>query len=174
MTDKDNKIGNNMGYIKHNAILVTTYSESDIDHAYEIASGIFGMQNVTGKIMSVTNGYFSFLIPPDGSKENWTSSRIGDVRRNTFMEWCAEQAYEDLSNNICAVELTYGGESGETSIDDISYRAGNETYDFNAFEYLKNRNLELEHTLRYLRDKDVDTSTRRDIIREVIGNDDEK
>ena len=162
-----------MGYIKHNAIIVTTYSESDIDRAYEIAAGIFGMDNVTDKIMSESNGYFSFFIPPDGSKEGWTASRIGDVRRNSFMEWCAEQAYTDLSNNICAVELTYGGENGETFIDDISYRAENETYDFNAFQHLKNRNLVLENTLRYLMDNDVDASTRRDIICEVIGDDDE-
>lgn len=78
-----------MGYIKHHAIVVTSYSKDDILSAYNEASTI-GLQ-VIGPSATATNGYSSILICPDGSKEGWKTSNDGNEKRNIFKEWLRGQ-----------------------------------------------------------------------------------
>lgn len=59
------------------------------------------------------NGYQTFLIPPDGSKEGWDPSNIGDEERKrlkTFMR--KNHPYVDWT------EITYGGDDGISKIED--------------------------------------------------------
>jgi len=59
-------------------------------------------------MMSATNEYYTFFVPPDGSKEGWPESDAGDKSRSAFMDWCDSQAYEDGSNSITAYDIRYG------------------------------------------------------------------
>jgi hypothetical protein len=62
------------------------YEESkDILAAHAKATEIFPW--VSQISPAATNGERSFFIPPDGSKEGWEESRMGDERRDKFVEW---------------------------------------------------------------------------------------
>ena len=96
-----------MGWIVHHAIIVTAHGDSDITRAREEARRLF-QGYVSDVIESPINGYWSFLIPPDGSKEGWPESDAGDAQRAQFHAWIAAQAYEDGSNSFDVVEVAYG------------------------------------------------------------------
>ena len=94
-----------MGYIKHNAIIVTSWGD-DINKAKIKADKIFGEEFVSEVIESKVNGDKSFFIPPDGSKEGWESSDEGDMNRAEFVEWCK-------GKSIDYIEISYGGDEPE-------------------------------------------------------------
>lgn len=100
-----------MGYIRHHAIIVTTFDESLVKEAHEMARQVFA--SVSEILQSQVNSYYSFFIPPDGSKEGWRESDLGDSQRKTFMDWCDSKALDDKSNSICAVEIRYSDDDGK-------------------------------------------------------------
>ena len=73
-----------MGHIRHNAIIVTGYSSGGTfqgttqkAHDKAIELGLLVTDIVNGK----ANGYSSFMICPDGSKEGWDLSNEFDSKR---------------------------------------------------------------------------------------------
>lgn len=97
-----------MGYCRHHAIIVTSWDKVHINAAHVKAKEIFGDQ-VTELLPTATNGYQTFLIGPDGSKEWWPDSDKGDQRRKDFREWmeaskmyfdAAEVQYHDEENSL--------------------------------------------------------------------------
>lgn len=88
-----------MGYIAHHAIVVTGYGdEASKAHAkaVELFTDIDPPQHNTERLVSpivqsLTNGYLSFLIAPDGSKEGWSTSEAGDAARSAFIDWLRGQ-----------------------------------------------------------------------------------
>ena len=105
-----------MGYIRHHAIAVTSCNDELIKKAHEKATQIF-KSRTSALLDSYVNNYKSFFIAPDGSKEGWGESDIGDVQRKTFKEWVKEQAYEDGSNSLSFCEFFYGDDKGENFIE---------------------------------------------------------
>ena len=105
-----------MGYIRHHAIAVTSWNDELIKKAHEKAMQIF-KDRTSSIIESDVNSYQSFFIAPDGSKEGWGESDIGDVQRKTFKDWINEQAYEDGSNSLSFCEFFYGDDNGESLIE---------------------------------------------------------
>jgi len=104
-----------MGYIKHHAILVTSYDER-IALAHNKAKDIFhGL--VSDIVKSRVNGYASFFIAPDGSKEGWEQSYEGDRERDAFIQWINEQAHEDGSNAISYAEVFYGEDNRKSEVE---------------------------------------------------------
>lgn len=107
-----------MGYIRHHAIVVTSHG----DHAFNAhrkAVLIFG-HLVSNIIDSEFNGYMSFFIAPDGSKEGWSDSDDYDSKRNEFISWIKSNVYEDGSNSISYAMLYYGDDNGEAKIEDYN------------------------------------------------------
>lgn len=104
-----------MGYIRHHAILVTSWNSEDIGKALAMVLEIFG--DVPSVIESEINGYHSFFIPPDGSKEGWAESDDGDECRNKFINWIKDQAHKDGSNNIRFAEVLYGDDEGKAEVE---------------------------------------------------------
>jgi len=93
-----------MGTIHHHAIVVTHWDPKAIEIAHAVAGVIF--PEVSPILHSEYNGYSSFFIPPDGSKEGWLESDRGDLRRHEFIDWLyshPEYTYE-------WVEIIYGKE----------------------------------------------------------------
>jgi predicted phage-related endonuclease len=90
-----------MGFIYHNAIVATSWEADHIFKAHLIADEL-GLRP-TGVSGPYTNGYMSFLIPPDGSKEGWPESeRYNDLRD----QWAKGVADEGLY--VDWVEVGYG------------------------------------------------------------------
>lgn len=74
-----------MGYMRHHAIVVTTWHDESINGAHKAATDL-GMI-VTPITPAAINGYRSFMVCPDGSKEGWTDSDQGDANRDAFVSW---------------------------------------------------------------------------------------
>jgi hypothetical protein len=72
-----------MADMVHNAIVVTSRSDEHIKKARTKAVEI-GLP-VSEIIVGLVNGYFSFLVGPDGSKEGWADSIKGDTARQRFI-----------------------------------------------------------------------------------------
>lgn len=96
-----------MGYIKHHGIVVSASNQKYIKNPHEKALEIFG-ETVTEIIESGINGYVSFFIAPDGSKEGWEESDRGDLNRDQFKNWVKH--YDGF---IDCVEIYYGGDEPE-------------------------------------------------------------
>lgn len=101
-----------MGYMCHHAIVLTSWKEEAIDEARHAALMLFPHRLVSPVLDSVANGYKTFLIAPDGSKEGWEPSNLGDCNRFAFVEW--------LRGNhvgcIKWVEVQYGDDSLVTKV----------------------------------------------------------
>jgi hypothetical protein len=95
-----------MGRIWHHAIVVSSYMEDLIRRAHLKAESL-GC-NCTDVTREGVNGWASFLVAPDGSKEGWPDSDEGDARRDSFISWLDAQRYEDGSTSLYWVEVSFG------------------------------------------------------------------
>lgn len=99
-----------MGYMRHHAIIVTSCDEASIKAAHNLARR--WQANPSSITKETTNGYRSFLIPPDGSKEGWDESQMGNNRRDALvrhfrsddkfrmLEWVEVQFADESGNNL--------------------------------------------------------------------------
>lgn len=104
-----------MGTILHEAIVVTTWKEEDIKRAYEIAIEIGLLASPI--LESPVNGYMSFFIAPDGSKEGWPESDQGNEQRKQWKERVSKEC-----ECVDFVHLLYGGDADESRIVSDSQR----------------------------------------------------
>lgn len=81
-----------MGYMKHDAIIVTAFRDADIQAGADRADQI-GLTR-TSVAVGPSNHHPTFLIVPDGSKEGWADSDFGDVLRGEWKAW-ARGAYAE-------------------------------------------------------------------------------
>lgn len=93
-----------MGYMAHHAIIVTGWDATQVQTAHDEARKIFGSL-VTEIIRSKMNGYQTFFVGPDGSKEGWDESDAGNARREQFKSWISSIKNQWLD----VTELRYGG-----------------------------------------------------------------
>lgn len=103
-----------MGYMRHHAIVVTGYKRETVKTARTVA--VEAGLNPTPLINSPVNGYVSFFIPPDGSKEGWTDSEMGDARRAALIEYLDTQRFEDGGSFLDWVEVQYGDDERVTMV----------------------------------------------------------
>lgn len=105
-----------MGYIRHHAIVITTWKEHLIEKARAKAVKLFGKEQVSRVIKSPMNGYKTVFIAPDGSKEGWYESEEGDDNRLKMEQWVKLQKYEDGSSPIDLAHIQYGDDEGDNRI----------------------------------------------------------
>lgn len=96
-----------MGVVHHNVIIVTCMDGLDAIKLHSAAMDIFeGIAvQVTNVQVSPFNGYHTFMVGPDGSKERWPDSDEGDERRSKFREYLDD---EYSGGVVEAVEVCYG------------------------------------------------------------------
>lgn len=114
-----------MGYMRHHAIVVTGTNEESAKAAHAEAIRIFhadkaidfmspGTAMVSPILESPVNGYFSFFIAPDGSKEGWDTSDSGNEGREMFIKELRlmrrRKVYLDW------VEVQFGDDNNHTAI----------------------------------------------------------
>lgn len=99
-----------MGYVRHHAIVVTAGGDR-IAEAHAKAREIFAdIAEVTEITPEATNGYRSFLVAPDGSKEWWNTSDRGDDLRETYADWLREHGHARW------VEVQYGDDEDQNHV----------------------------------------------------------
>lgn len=113
-----------MGHMRHNAIVVSSWKDALIEEAHDEAVAIFnaghGVDRQFDLVTQITepsiNGYRTFLVAPDGSKEGWSASDEFDTRRDKFVEWMESKRYEDGSTSLTYVEVQFADDDRETKI----------------------------------------------------------
>ena len=107
-----------MGWIRHHAIVVTSWNGELLKEALTKATDL-GCA-VSGVVDSQINGYQSFLIAPDGSKEGWDDSENGDHRREAFKAWTHSKQHEDGSSSLRWAEVLFGDDDYQVAVTDDS------------------------------------------------------
>lgn len=100
-----------MGYIKHNAIIITGWDDDYLEEAHTKAKEIFNDRLVSEIVKGMINGQSSFFIAPDGSKEGWETSQECDEMREKFTEWMKEKC-----RRCNYVEVRFGGDDSQAYI----------------------------------------------------------
>jgi len=99
-----------MGYINHHAIIVTgdSYPSAAValNAAHKKAKELLG-DLVSDVIAAKVNGYQSFFVAPDGSKEGWSESDEHDTRREYLLDFIDSLANGDGSNSVKYVEVSF-------------------------------------------------------------------
>ena len=111
-----------MGYMVNHAIVVTYNNPESVKKAHEVACEIFDW--VSPISPEVVNGFQSFFIPPDGSKEGWETSDAGDTRRATFISWLKDAYSRGVY--LDWAEVQYGDDGHEAEVTDASDWIGRE------------------------------------------------
>jgi hypothetical protein len=105
-----------MGYIRHDAIIATSAHRPDLASAQRKARRL-GL-TCTAIVASPLNGYVSFLIVPDGSKEGWGDSEEGDSARAEWIEWISEEEDEEgmgFKRHVDWAHVSFGGDEPENA-----------------------------------------------------------
>lgn len=103
-----------MGYIRHDAIIATSWDDKYLRAARDKAEEL-GLQ-CSSFVESGTNGYVSFLIAPDGSKEGWPASAKGEEARAAWKTWANEQ-WTKRELYVYWAHVSYAGdETNDTKI----------------------------------------------------------
>lgn len=110
-----------MGYIAHDAVIVTTSDypwthPADGSKAPDVEAFRAEMPEelrrlVVGPVESVANGYRTYLFAPDGSKQGWDTSELVDEWRDRFIELFSG-GLRDGSSPFDVVHIRYGGDFG--------------------------------------------------------------
>lgn len=104
----------NMGYMRHDAIVVTSWKNEAIKAAAAKAREC-GLE-VLGPSGVATNGIRTLLVCPDGSKEGWEESDSFDAKRAAFIAYLNGERYEDNSSCLSWVALAYGSDDAAAEI----------------------------------------------------------
>jgi hypothetical protein len=104
-----------MGYIAHDAVIVTV-SNYKPELMPDVSAFIESMPEefrhlVVGPIGSAVNSFVTWFFAPDGSKEFWDTSDLGDGWRRKFID-LFRFAYEDGSSPFDVVSVRFGGDFG--------------------------------------------------------------
>lgn len=112
-----------MGYFKHEAVIVTGFDEGRVKVVHEKAVDVFQQASlslcVSDMTLSRANGFASFAIFPDGSKEGWDTSDAGETCRQEFIEWLKHNSHQ---YPVYWVLLVVGDEQGPPRITDSDYK----------------------------------------------------
>ena len=108
-----------MGYIKHHAIVVTTW---DTDLVPKLLESAHKMDlEVLCSQPTYVNGYTTIVLCPDGSKEGWDESDRGDAARFAFKAWLHTFDYEDGGSPLEWVEVAYGSDDNRAVVTDDAW-----------------------------------------------------
>lgn len=84
-----------MGVISHRALLVTGSYGSFLNNAHAKAVEDFkDVAPVSPILESPMNGYESFVVGPDGSKEGWEASDKTDIASREFVDYLSREGNE--------------------------------------------------------------------------------
>lgn len=105
-----------MGIIHHNAVIATTYGENSFNlmkdwiEKLQLEKTIAGLDSQKLFIFGdgIANEYYTIVLIPDGSKEGWPDSALGDSLREMFINKLKETIYDDGSSHWSWIEVGFG------------------------------------------------------------------
>lgn len=99
-----------MGTMNHDSIIATTWNKAAFDKLQKwIENCPKKWQKLfTANLQCFANSYYTVVITPDGSKEGWDESNLGDVIRERFLKRLEKDEYEDGSSPWEFVEVSFG------------------------------------------------------------------
>lgn len=113
-----------MGYMRHHAIVVSGWKDEAVQAAHDKAVEMLREAEVESPwaagryealvspiLQGVTNGYSSFAIVPDGSKEWWVDSDSVEQARRDFIRWL-----RDADGYLSWVEVQFGDDERQTLV----------------------------------------------------------
>lgn len=100
-----------MGYIRHDAVLAVVSSTKpetmpDVE-AFRRSLPEEWRRLVIGPIDSIVNSYALYAFLPDGSKEWWDTSDVGDRYREQFRALFSSAVFPDV------LSVAFGGDYGD-------------------------------------------------------------
>lgn len=110
-----------MGYILHNAIVITSWDDKAIEKAEEAALSFNLCILGPSAKESAINGYRTLLVCPDGSKEGWADSDDGNHRRRKMREWLRDHRLTDGSSLYEWCEVAYGSDDKDAKVIDSEW-----------------------------------------------------
>jgi hypothetical protein len=107
-----------MGYMCHHAVLVTSWDDKPIEEAHALAVELASEYGLHDSVVSplsavATNGYRSFAVFPDGSKEGWEHSHRGDGMRALLLAHLDSKRHSDGSSCFDWCLVQYGDDDGD-------------------------------------------------------------
>ncbi len=103
-----------MSYIKLEAIVVSSWSRSLLSEAHDKAKDLGLYVSSIGQ--QRLNGYRSFLIEPEASKERCEDREEFERKQDDFVAWCEAQRHDDGSSSISWVRVRFGGDDASREI----------------------------------------------------------
>ena len=98
-----------MGVINHNAVIATTWSLEKADNLQEWIETLGDKRRLIIRAKeTLVNGYHTFIVVPNGSKEGWEDSDNGDRLRERVIIRLSKDNYEDNSSPWNWVEVGFG------------------------------------------------------------------
>jgi len=98
-----------MGIIHHHTVIATVNIKENISKVQAwIASLPPEKRQRFCDRPAIVNGYHTFILVPDGSKEGWSESDEGDRFRFEFIKFLDSFVYADGSSNVSWVEVGFG------------------------------------------------------------------
>lgn len=85
-----------MGFFRHDFIIVGGFDEGLVAKLWADARDIFPWRMISPIVQGMANGYRSFFIGADGSKEGWEDSYKGDVARDKMLK-CLESVGDGVN-----------------------------------------------------------------------------
>lgn len=113
-----------MGYVRHDAIVVTSWKREAIEEAAAKAREL-GLE-VLGPSAEVTNGVSTLLVCPDGSKEGWAESDKFDAKRREYLGYLDSVRFDDGSSCLSWAALAYGADDAGAEITAHAWRRSDE------------------------------------------------
>lgn len=108
-----------MGYMVHHSIIVTSWNKDLLRKIHSTANSIFMHHEgslVSPIVKGIMNGFDSFFVAPDGSKDGWEDSDWGDSRRKEFIEILDKNRYEDGSSSLDWCVVQYGDDERDDKL----------------------------------------------------------
>ena len=110
-----------MGYIKHQAVIAVVIDDrGDVDQLRRQLAELIdepfinrsAEQLLVGPTPSLVNGYVTYALLPDGSKEGWSTSDLGDRARQIFIDH-----FRALGSSTQVIEVSFDGDSVTSAVD---------------------------------------------------------
>jgi len=109
----------------HHSIIVSSWDDRLVKEAHETAVRLFDVPRwraysyaglVSPVVGGLVNGERSFFIAPDGSKEGWPESDLGDDLRASFIAYLRSKRYDDGSTSLKWVEVQFADENNDNRV----------------------------------------------------------
>lgn len=105
-----------MGVMHHNAVIATVFNQDYFNdmkkwiEELEVEKTFVGLDPKKLFIFGggIANDYHTIVLVPDGSKEGWPDSDVGDKLREVFIAKLNSMAYDDGSSCWRWIEVGFG------------------------------------------------------------------